>query len=347
VAKIRTSEYDDVRLYLIEAGRFKLLSRVEEQFLSRAYRDGDEEAGKKLVEGNLRLVVNVARKFQGRGLPMADLIQAGNEGLLRAVRKFDPDRGYKFSTYAMWWVLQGIRRGINTSSRLVALPQYASDIASESYRAEISLAQDLGRKPTMEEVRGHELSPMREMKLSEYKHERIVQGARSATRTVSLDQPSQGSDGLDPDSRATMIASDVEDPAEGGTFVREEILTLLKRLRSRDKFVIMRRYGIDGGNCWTLNEVADHLGISRERVRQIESLALRMLRRVKEKPTFRANEHKQRARSGPGFPRGWTRCDRCRCLTHKGRCKPPEIRVRARKPKPRCERCWFKRCRCG
>src|SRR5579872_372512 len=242
------SDFDEVRLYLIETGRYKLLSRVEEQFLSRAYLDGDKEAGKKLAEANLRLVVNVARKFQGRGLPLADLIQAGNQGLLTAVRKFDPDRGNKFSTYAMWWIYQGIRRTIHLDSRLIALPLHASELVGQSHTAEQRLTQEMGRKPSLKEVREHELSPLRRRKVTQRAHEYAISGARAAS-TLSLDarSASSGENGGDPDSFGAMLAGECEDPANSPAFLRDEILLFFNRLSERDRFVITRRYGIDGG----------------------------------------------------------------------------------------------------
>lgn len=345
MGKRNVSEYDDIRLYLIEAGRFKLLSRVEEQFLSRAYREGDEDSGKQLIEANLRLVVNVARKFQGRGLPLADLIQAGNEGLLRAARKFDPDRGYRFTTYAMWWITQGIRRSIHSGARLVVLPAYACDIASESYRAGISLTQDLGREPSLEEVREHDLSPLRKKNVKVKQHERIIAAARG-TGTVSLDQTIQGEQGDDSEGMGSLLAAAEVKPEDSATFLREELASLIKRLKHRARFVITRRYGIDGADPWTLQEVAKHLGISRERVRQIEELALSLLRKSKNSALWQRGEYKVTAPADSKWPRGWTRCSRCRCATHKGPCKdgvvPPPVK---RAPK-RCKKCWYAKCRC-
>jgi RNA polymerase primary sigma factor len=275
--KRNVSEYDEIRLYLVEASRFKLLSRIEEQCLARAYRDGDPESGYRLIEANLRLVINIARRFQGRGLPLADLIQAGNEGLMRAVGKFDPDRGFKLSTYATWWISQAIRRTLHRGSRIVALPLCAVELARHSYWAGVSLAQDLGREPSLDEVREHELSPFRGRKLRRKSHERVVAGARAMV-TVSLDQTLLGDDA---EARGTLLTSQERAPDDSLLLIRDEVSALVKRLSPREQYVIIRRFGLDGRIPWSLYEVGVQLRISRERVRQVEEIALRNLRKMK------------------------------------------------------------------
>ena len=262
---------DSIRLYLREIGRIPLLKAEEEIDLARRIARGGYDgivAKRQLVQANLRLVVSIAKKYLNRGLPFLDLIQEGNLGLIRAAEKFDPDRGYKFSTYATWWIRQGITRALADKSRTIRVPVHMVETINKFKKITRELSQGLNRRPTEHELAGA-------MDVSVQKVKEIV----SANRTpVSLETPL----GKEEDSRLGDFIADAEsaqpDSSATDELLRSDIEVVLNSLLPREREVIRLRYGLDDGRERTLEEVGQLFGITRERVRQIEFKAMRKLR---------------------------------------------------------------------
>jgi RNA polymerase primary sigma factor len=259
---------DPVRMYLKEIGRVSLLTSQEEIDLAKKMEKGDEEAKRCLVEANLRLVVSIAKKYVGRGMLFLDLIQEGNLGLIKAVEKFDYHKGYKFSTYATWWIRQAITRAIADQARTIRIPVHMVETINRLVRVSRQLLQQLGREPTPEEIG-------KEMKLPEEKVREIM---KIAQEPISLETPI----GEEEDSYLGDFVEDHEAqvPPEEATFalLREQLDDVLETLTEREKKVLRLRFGLDDGRARTLEEVGQKFGVTRERIRQIEAKTLRKLR---------------------------------------------------------------------
>lgn len=259
---------DSVQLYLRSIGRIKLLSAAEEIELARRIARGDQLAKKRLVQANLRLVVSVAKKYQQRGLPFLDLIQEGNLGLIRAAEKFDPERGYKFSTYATWWIRQGITRALADKSRTIRVPVHMVETINHLRKVTRKLSQELGRRPNMEEL-------ARAMNVTV---ERIKEILAANRVPVSLDTPF----GEDEDnSLGEFVCDENTTPPEvstESTLMARDIRGVLAVLTPREREVLVLRFGLKDGKQRTLEQVGKIVGITRERTRQIELKALRALR---------------------------------------------------------------------
>ena len=259
---------DPVRMYLKEIGKIPLLTAEEEAELGKRLAEGDMEAHNKMVEANLRLVVSIAKRYVGRGLPFLDLIQEGNLGLIKAVDKFDYTKGYKFSTYATWWIRQSISRAIADHARTIRIPVHMVETINRVSRASHELVQDLGRDPTASEIAG-------KLNLSTEKVEEIM---RVAQEPISLETPV----GEEDDSHLGDFIQDEDasEPADAATFavLREQLAGVLKTLTPREEKVLCLRYGLQDGRMHTLEEVGEEFDVTRERIRQIESKALRKLR---------------------------------------------------------------------
>jgi len=259
---------DPVQFYLRAIGRVKLLSAKEEIELARRVAGGDPIAKKRLVQANLRLVVSVAKKYQMRGLPFLDLIQEGNLGLIRAAEKFDPERGYKFSTYATWWIRQGITRALADKSRTIRVPVHMVETINNLRKATRKLSQKLDRRPTMEEL-------AEEMNVSLAKVKEILAANRSP---LSLDTP-YGED--DDNTLAELVEDDSSKTPEDSTalsLMSDDVRKVLAVLTPREREVLILRFGLNDGKPRTLEQVGRLVGITRERTRQIELKALRFLR---------------------------------------------------------------------
>ncbi len=259
---------DPVKLYLKEIGNYPLLSMDEEKELAQKIANGDQVAKDRLTESNLRLVVSIAKKYVGRGLSFLDLIQEGNLGLIKAVDKFDYTKGYKFSTYATWWIRQAITRSIADQSRTIRIPVHMSEIINKTYRVARSLLQELGREPTEEEI-------AKEMDLPVEKVRDIL---KVSADPISLDTPI----GEEDDSHlGDFIKDDTimgPEDAAAYTMLQDQIGKLLDTLSEREKRVLVLRFGLKDGRTRTLEEVGKEFGVTRERIRQIEAKALRKLR---------------------------------------------------------------------
>ncbi len=259
---------DPVRMYLKEIGKIPLLTSDEERELAKRSYEGDEEAGQRLAEANLRLVVSIAKKYSGRGMQLLDLIQEGNLGLIRAVEKFDYRKGYKFSTYATWWIRQSISRAIADQARTIRIPVHMVETINKLIRTSRQMIQELGREPTSEE-----LSVRMDMPVS--KIEEII---KISMEPVSLETPI----GEEYDSHLGDFIEDenVPVPSDAAAFslLRMELLQVLESLTDREKTVLRLRFGLDDGKARTLEEVGRQFNVTRERIRQIESKALRKLR---------------------------------------------------------------------
>lgn len=259
---------DPVKLYLKEIGNYPLLSVEEEVILAKRIAEGDEVAKERLTESNLRLVVSIAKRYVGRGLSFLDLIQEGNLGLIKAVDKFDYSKGYKFSTYATWWIRQAITRSIADQSRTIRIPVHMSEIINKAYRIARGLLQELGREPTEEELAA-------EMKLPVEKVREIL---KVSADPISLDTPI----GEEDDSHlGDFIKDDTimgPEDAAAYTMLQDQIMKLLDTLSERERRVLVLRFGLQDGRTRTLEEVGKEFKVTRERIRQIEAKALRKLR---------------------------------------------------------------------
>ncbi len=259
---------DPVKMYLKDIGEVPLLSADDEIELARRIQDGDEEAKKKLSEANLRLVVSIAKRYVGRGMLFLDLIQEGNIGLMKAVEKFDYQKGFKFSTYATWWIRQAITRAIADQARTIRIPVHMVETINKLTRVSRMLLQQLGREPTPAEL-------AKEMGVSE---ERVREIQKIAQDPVSLETPigeeedSHLGDFIE-DDRAVTPSDSVST-----TMLKETLLTVLNSLTPREEKVLRLRYGVDDGRPRTLEEVGKEFNVTRERIRQIEAKALRKLR---------------------------------------------------------------------
>lgn len=259
---------DPVRMYLKEIGKVPLLSAEEEIELAKKMELGDEDAKKRLCEANLRLVVSIAKRYVGRGMLFLDLIQEGNLGLIKAVDKFDWRKGYKFSTYATWWIRQAITRSIADQARTIRIPVHMVETINKLIRISRQLLQEFGREPTPEEIAA-------EMDISEEKVREIL---KIAQEPVSLETPI----GEEEDSHLGDFIpdDDVPAPAEAAAFsmLKEQLVEVLDTLTDREQKVLKLRFGLDDGRARTLEEVGRRFDVTRERIRQIEAKALRKLR---------------------------------------------------------------------
>ena len=259
---------DPIREYLKEIGSIPLLTQEQEQELAKRKALGDLHAGQKLVEANLRLVVSIAKRYTGRGMSFLDLVQEGNIGLMKAVEKFDYTKGYRLSTYATWWVKQSVTRALAVQSRTIRLPVHMVEAVNRVRRAQRMLAVRLGREPSNEEI-GKEIG------MSE---KRVTELMQSSGDTVSLETPVGDEDGSNlGDFVADDANASTEEKAES-VFLREEIDQMLQGLNPREREVIILRFGLESGHPMTLEEVGKRFKVTRERIRQIETAALRKLR---------------------------------------------------------------------
>jgi RNA polymerase primary sigma factor len=270
------SRYDGdtaIKLYLREIGQVKLLTPKEEIELAAKIKKGDKKAREQMIKANLRLVVKIARDYEGIGLPLLDLISEGNIGLMKAVERFDPKKGGKLSTYGSWWIKQSIKRALANQSKTIRLPVHLVDKISKMRRIGMKLQEELGREPTDEELAGElgmTATRVRQMRLA-------------AIRPASLDAPigddesNNFSDVVEDENAATPY-EDLEDKTVVGM-----LQDMVKHLDKRESTILTYRFGLDGGSEKTLEEVGEKFGVTRERVRQIQNLALRKLRKMIEK----------------------------------------------------------------
>ncbi|MBQ9081075.1 MAG: RNA polymerase sigma factor RpoD [Clostridia bacterium] len=268
---------DPVKMYLKDIGRVPLLSADDEIDLARRMQEGDEEAKRHLSEANLRLVVSIAKRYVGRGMLFLDLIQEGNLGLMKAVEKFDYQKGYKFSTYATWWIRQSITRAIADQARTIRIPVHMVETINKLTRVSRMLLQQTGREPTPAEI-------AQEMGISE---ERVCEIQRIAQDPVSLESPI----GEEEDSHLGDFVEDDKSvtPSDSvaATMLKEQLLHVLDTLTPREEKVLRLRYGIDDGKPRTLEEVGHEFNVTRERIRQIEAKALRKLRHPSRSKTLK------------------------------------------------------------
>jgi RNA polymerase primary sigma factor len=271
-----SSRYDGdtaIKLYLREIGQVKLLTPQEEIQLAARIKKGDKKAREQMIKANLRLVVKIARDYEGIGLPLLDLISEGNIGLMKAVERFDPKKGGKLSTYGSWWIKQSIKRALANQSKTIRLPVHLVDKISKMRRLAMRLQEELGREPTDEELADElDVTPLR-----------VRQMRLAAIRPASLDAPigdddsNNFSDVVEDENAATPY-EDLEDKTVTGM-----LQEMVKHLDARESTILRYRFGLDGGSEKTLEEVGEKFGVTRERVRQIQNLALRKLRKMIEK----------------------------------------------------------------
>ncbi len=270
---------DSVKLYLREIGKIPLLGQEEELELAKKIIEGNEKEKKrakdKMAESNMRLVVSIAKRYSGRGLDFLDLIQEGNTGLLRAVEKFDPDKGFKFSTYATWWIRQAITRAIADQARTIRIPVHMVETINKVLRTQRRLTQELNREPTTEEIG----------KAMDMDADKIEYVMKIKQDIASLDA-SVGRDGEDDDSSLGDFIEDEDrvspEDAAATQLLKEQIAEILSTLTDREQKIIKMRFGIGGGKSHTLEEVGAEFSVTRERIRQIEAKALTKLRKNKD-----------------------------------------------------------------
>ena len=270
---------DSVKLYLREIGKIPLLSQEEELELAKKIIEGNEKEKKrakdKMAESNMRLVVSIAKRYSGRGLDFLDLIQEGNTGLLRAVEKFDPDKGFKFSTYATWWIRQAITRAIADQARTIRIPVHMVETINKVLRTQRRLTQELNREPTTEEIG----------KAMDMEADKIEYVMKIKQDIASLDA-SVGRDGEDDDSSLGDFIEDEDrispEDSAATQLLKEQIAEILSTLTDREQKIIKMRFGIGGGKSHTLEEVGAEFSVTRERIRQIEAKALTKLRKNKD-----------------------------------------------------------------
>jgi RNA polymerase primary sigma factor len=266
---------DSVRLYLREIGKIPLLNSEEELALAHRVVAGEKKAKDKMAEANMRLVVSIAKRYSGRGLDFLDLIQEGNTGLLRAVEKFDPDKGFKFSTYATWWIRQAITRAIADQARTIRIPVHMVETINKLLRTQRRMTQELNREPTIEEL-------AKELEMEPEKVEYVMKIKQDIT---SLDA-GVGRDGDDEDSvlRDFIEDEDSATPEESAAnqLLKEQVQAILSTLSDREQKIIKMRFGLENGKSHTLEEVGQEFAVTRERIRQIEAKALAKLRKHKD-----------------------------------------------------------------
>lgn len=266
---------DSVRLYLREIGKIPLLSAEEELALAQRVVAGEKKAKDKMAEANMRLVVSIAKRYSGRGLDFLDLIQEGNTGLLRAVEKFDPDKGFKFSTYATWWIRQAITRAIADQARTIRIPVHMVETINKLLRTQRRMTQELNREPTIEEL-------AKELEMEPEKVEYVMKIKQDIT---SLDA-GVGRDGDEEDSvlRDFIEDEDSATPEESAAsqLLKEQVQDILSTLSDREQKIIKMRFGLENGKSHTLEEVGQEFAVTRERIRQIEAKALAKLRKHKD-----------------------------------------------------------------
>ncbi|MEI7838154.1 MAG: RNA polymerase sigma factor RpoD [bacterium] len=264
---------DSVRLYLREIGKIPLLSSENELALAKRVVAGDKEAKAEMAEANMRLVVSIAKRYVGRGLDLLDLIQEGNTGLLRAVEKFDPDKGFKFSTYATWWIRQAITRAIADQARVIRIPVHMVETINKLLRTQRRLTQELNREPTNEEI-----AKAMEIEVDKVEHiMKIKQDISSLDASIKDDEEEsvlsdfiEDEDTISPEESAT------------GQLMKEQIKSLLGALTEREQKILKLRFGLEDGKYHTLEEVGQEFSVTRERIRQIEAKALAKLRKHKD-----------------------------------------------------------------
>ncbi|MBI5357551.1 RNA polymerase sigma factor RpoD [Candidatus Saccharibacteria bacterium] len=264
---------DSVRLYLREIGKIPLLKPDEELALAQRVVAGDKKAKDQMAEANMRLVVSIAKRYVGRGLDLLDLIQEGNTGLLRAVEKFDPDKGFKFSTYATWWIRQAITRAIADQARVIRIPVHMFETINKLLRTQRRLTQELNREPTNEEI-----AEAMEMEVEKVEHiMKIKQDIHSLDASVRDDEEDsvlgdfiEDEDTITPEESAT------------GSLLKEHVKEMLSGLTEREQKILKLRFGLDDGKSHTLEEVGQEFSVTRERIRQIEAKALAKLRKHKD-----------------------------------------------------------------
>jgi len=266
---------DSVRLYLREIGKIPLLNAEEELALAQRVVAGEKKAKDKMAEANMRLVVSIAKRYSGRGLDFLDLIQEGNTGLLRAVEKFDPDKGFKFSTYATWWIRQAITRAIADQARTIRIPVHMVETINKLLRTQRRMTQELNREPSIEEL-------AKELEMEPEKVEYVMKIKQDIT---SLDA-GVGRDGDDEDSvlRDFIEDEDSATPEESAAsqLLKEQVQAILSTLSDREQKIIKMRFGLENGKSHTLEEVGQEFAVTRERIRQIEAKALAKLRKHKD-----------------------------------------------------------------
>jgi RNA polymerase primary sigma factor len=264
---------DSVRLYLREIGKIPLLNPAEELELAQKVKSGDKKAKDKMAEANMRLVVSIAKRYSGRGLDFLDLIQEGNTGLLRAVEKFDPDKGFKFSTYATWWIRQAITRAIADQARTIRIPVHMVETINKLLRTQRRMTQELNREPTIEELAA-------EMEMEPEKIEYVMKIKQDIT---SLDANVRDDD--DDSVLGDFIEDeDAQSPEEAATtqLLKEQVKDMLSVLTEREQKILKMRFGLEDGKSHTLEEVGQEFSVTRERIRQIEAKALSKLRKHKD-----------------------------------------------------------------
>ena len=266
---------DSVRLYLREIGKIPLLSSGEEMDLARRIVEGDKKAKDKMAEANMRLVVSIAKRYSGRGLDFLDLIQEGNTGLLRAVEKFDPDKGFKFSTYATWWIRQAITRAIADQARTIRIPVHMVETINKLLRTQRRMTQELNREPTIEEL-------SKELDMEPEKIEYVIK----IKQDISSLDAGVGRDGEDDDSvlQDFIVDEDTVSPEDSASnqLLKEQVQEILSSLSDREQKIVRMRFGLDNGKNHTLEEVGQEFAVTRERIRQIEAKALAKLRKHKD-----------------------------------------------------------------